>query len=149
MAKTATKKVEVSAPANTGLAAIAAQISNAVEASVSAGTVARRAAVEYTNGTVSTADGRTVKLAGALADWNGKLPATNPANKGSVGTVKQAGRMVTVGNGRAPRSQHGAAMFAAVCSALPCTAERAAEVAGSGGAQFISYALKNGWLKLD
>jgi hypothetical protein len=145
MAKSATKKVEAvvteNAAATSGLAAIAAQVANAVTANAAAGTVARRPAVAYTNGQVAMPNGTTVALHGALATFTGNLPASNPANTGKVGTAK-AGQL-QAGNGKAPRAGHNLTMYAAIVAALPCTAQQAAEACGS--AAFVNYAVKKGW----
>jgi hypothetical protein len=129
-----------------GLAAIATQVANAVTATANAGTLARRPAVAYTNGSVTTATGQMVALQGALATFTGNLPATNPANSGKVGNVKVAGQLA-LGNGKGPRAGHNLTMWQAIQAALPCTSQQAAEVCGS--AAFVQYAVKNGWLAVS
>jgi hypothetical protein len=144
--KPATAKQTTAKQPQNGLAAIAAQVATAVTANASAGTVARRPAIAYTNGSVQTAAGQTVTLHGALASFTGNLPASNPANSGTVGAVKATGQLV-IGNGKGPRAGHNLAMWQAIGAALPCTPQQAAEVCGS--AAFVTYAVKNGWLAVS
>jgi hypothetical protein len=144
--KATTAKQTTAKQATTGLAAVAANIANAVTATANAGTLARRPAVAYTNGSVTTATGQTVALQGALATFTGNLPATNPANSGQVGTVKVTGQLA-LGNGKGPRAGHNLTMWQAIQGALPCTPQQAAETCGS--AAFVQYAVKNGWLAVS
>ena len=147
MSKSTNAKTVSTKPA-TGLANMAAQITQAVTANVSAGTVARRPAVGYEHGkaTVTTADGKeqVATLHGALAKFDGSLPATNPANRGTIGNVKNAAGKLVAGNGKGPRAGHNLVMFSALLAALPCTQAQAAEATGS--AAFVMYAIKHGWV---
>jgi hypothetical protein len=146
-ATTTTKTAKPVKQAQSGLVTIATQVANAVTANASAGTVARRPAIAYTNGAVQTATGQTVTLQGALTGYTGKLPATNPANSGKVGTVKVTGQLAL---GNPPKRQlvgHNLRMHTAICNALPCTPQHAASVCGS--APFVPYAIKNGWFTVN
>ena len=134
------------APINNGLTALVAQAINNVTATASVKPVA----VTLTNGVnpLAPANAPIVQLGGAA--YNGTLPGTNPALRGIVGTPSaKLGNGLTLGNGKAPRSAHGAVMWQAVCTAIAAgnnTPAQLATAAGSGGAAFVGYCVKNGWL---
>ena len=148
----ATSKAKQTATAQptTGLAQVAQQVANAVTANVTAGTVARRPAVAITNGQVQvqTKQGvQTVAITGAFGQA-ASLPATNPALRGAVGTVKNGHAMLNIGNGKGPRTGANLTAWQVVTGALPCTAQQAANAIGSGGAAFVAYAVKRGFFTL-
>lgn len=138
-------QANTAAPVN-GLTALVAQAVN----NVTAPAPVKRPPVTLVNGVnpLAPANAPAVQLGGAA--YNGTLPATNPALRGQVGTPSaKLGNLLVLGNGKAPRSAHGAVMWQAVQSALaagPQSPASLAQVAGSGGAAFISYCVKNGWL---
>ena len=104
-------------------------------------------AVVYTNGLAPNAPANAVLVAFGGQSWQGTLAATNPAHKGVVGNAKPG--TVTLGSKPAgPRAGHNVAMFAAIAAVLPCTSQQAAQAAGSGGAAFVAYAVRCGWLAL-
>jgi hypothetical protein len=134
------------APINNGLTALVQQ----AVANVTATASIKPVAVTLTNGVnpLAPANAPIVQLGGAA--YNGTLPGTNPALRGIVGTPSaKLGNGLTLGNGKAPRSAHGAVMWQAVCTAIAAgnnTPAQLATAAGSGGAAFVGYCVKNGWL---
>lgn len=111
----------------------------------------KKSAVVYSAGVAAGAPANAPVVTIAGQAFSGALPATNPGNRGTVGTVKNPNAVLVAGNGKQPKSAHGAAMFAAVLAALvtgkgQATAQTLANAAGSGGGAFIGYCLKAGWL---
>lgn len=139
-------QANVVAPVNNGLTALVQQAINNVTATASVKPVA----VTLTNGVnpLAPANAPMVQLGGAA--YTGTLPGTNPALRGIVGTPSaKLGNTLVLGNGKQPRSAHGAVMWQAVCAAIAAgnnAPAQLAQAAGSGGAAFISYCCKNGWL---
>ena len=134
------------APINNGLTALVQQ----AVANVTAPAPTKPVPVTITNGInpLAPANAPAVQLGGAA--YNGTLPGTNPALRGIVGTPSaKLGNTLVLGNGKQPRSAHGAVMWAAVVAAITAgnnTPAQLATAAGSGGAAFIGYCVKNGWL---
>jgi hypothetical protein len=68
----------------------------------------------------------------------------------AVGTVSnKVPATLTIGNGKGPRTGQNVAYFAAITAALasgPQTASALATAAGAGGAAFVAYAVRAGWL---
>lgn len=134
------------APINNGLTALVQQ----AVANVTATAHVKAPAVTLTNGVnpLAPANAPVVQLGGAA--YNGTLPGTNPALRGIVGTPSaKLGNTLVLGNGKQPRSAHGAVMWQAVCAAIAAgnnAPAQLAQAAGSGGAAFIGYCTKNGWL---
>ena len=143
--KPTTVQANTAAPVN-GLTALVQQAVNNVTATAPV----KRPPVTLVNGVNPLAPANTpaVQLGGAA--YSGTLPATNPALRGQVGTPSaKLPNLLTLGNGKAPRSAHGAVMWAAVVTALaagPQSPATLAAAAGSGGAAFVAYCVKNGWL---
>lgn len=139
-------QANTTAPLPNGLTALVQQAVTNVTATASVKPVA----VTLTNGVnpLAPANAPVVQLGGAA--YNGTLPGTNPALRGIVGTPSaKLGNMLVLGNGKAPRSAHGAVMWAAVVAAITAgnnTPAQLATAAGSGGAAFVGYCVKNGWL---
>lgn len=140
--KGATKTNTPAPTSSAGL--LAAANSNPV--TTSAAQPIKKPAVVYVAGVAANAPANAPVVTLAGQAFNGALPASNPSNRGAVGTVKNPNAVLVAGNGKAPKSAHGAAMFAAVVAALPATAQTLANAAGHGGGAFIGYCLKNGWL---
>ena len=143
------KGATVPTPA-TSTAAILA-VANAIPPVQSAAQPVKKPAVVYVNGIAAGAPANAPAVSIAGTAYNGALPATNPANRGAVGTVKNPNAILVAGNGKQPKSAHGATAFAAVLAALAtgkgsATAQALANAAGHGGGAFIAYCLKNGWL---
>ena len=136
------------APANTAMQALVA----AVTASPAAPAATKRPAVALVNGLPKDAPTNAVPVTLGGHVYNGNLPATNPALRGVTGTISsKVANTLQLGNGKGPRSAHGAVMWQAVQAALVsgkgnATAASLASAAGSGGAAFVAYALRNGWL---
>ena len=134
------------APIANGLTALVAQAINAVTATAPV----KRPAVVLTNGInpLAPANAPVITLGGSA--YNGTLPGTNPALRGIVGNPSaKLGNVLTLGNGKSPRSAHGAVMWQAVLVAIAAgnnTPAQLAQAAGSGGAAFVGYCVKNGWL---
>lgn len=139
-------QANTTAPINNGLTALVQQ----AVANVTATASVKPVAVTLTNGVnpLAPANAPVVQLGGAA--YSGTLPGTNPALRGIVGTPSaKLGNVLTLGNGKAPRSAHGAVMWAAVVAAITAgnnTPAQLAQAAGSGGAAFVGYCVKNGWL---
>lgn len=151
MSKSATQtKAQTKAAPPTSTAAILAT-ANSTPPVQSAAQPVKKPAVVYVNGVAAGAPANAPAVTIAGAAYNGVLPATNPANRGAVGTVKNPNAVLVAGNGKQPKSAHGQAAFAAVTAALvagkgQATAQTLANEAGHGGGAFIGYCLKNGWL---
>lgn len=145
-APTANVQANVQAPLPNGLTALVQQAVNNVTATAPV----KQPAVTLTNGVnpLAPANAPVVQLGGAA--YNGTLPGTNPALRGIVGTPSaKLGNTLVLGNGKQPRSAHGAVMWQAVVAAIAAgnnTPAQLAQAAGSGGAAFIGYCTKNGWL---
>ena len=143
---TANVQADTNAPLPNGLTALVQQ----AVANVTATAHVKAPAVTLTNGInpLAPANAPVVQLGGTA--YNGTLPGTNPALRGIVGTPSvKLGNVLVLGNGKAPRSAHGAVMWAAVVAAIAAgnnTPAQLATAAGSGGAAFIGYCVKNGWL---
>ena len=146
-AKTATAKT-IATKTTTGLAATAAQVAQTVVAAPVA--AIKKPAIAYANGVSNGAPANAPVVAFGGQPFSGTLPPTNPANRGVVGSVsnKVPGTLV-VGNGKGPRVGHNLTMWGAVQVALatgPQSATALANAAGSGGAAFVAYCVRNGWL---
>lgn len=143
---TSTVTANVQAPLHNGLTALVQQ----AVANVTATASVKPVAVTLTNGInpLAPANAPVVQLGGSA--YNGTLPGTNPALRGIVGTPSaKLGNTLTLGNGKAPRSAHGTVMWAAVVAAIAAgnnTPAQLAMAAGSGGAAFVGYCVKNNWL---
>lgn len=145
-APTANVQANTAAPINNGLTALVQQAIN----NVTAPAPTKQPPVTLTNGVnpLAPANAPVVQLGGTA--YTGTLPGTNPALRGIVGTPSaKLGNVLVLGNGKQPRSAHGAVMWAAVVAALqtgPQSPAQLATAAGSGGAAFVGYCVKNGWL---
>jgi len=127
-----------------------ANINSAVVTATSTAQV-KKAAVAYTNGVNPLAPANAVGVSFGGSAYNGALPATNPANRGITGTsgATSNGKLYGLGNGKGPRAGHNLLMWQAIGVALangPTSGTALASAAGSGGAAFVQYAVKNGWL---
>ena len=139
-------------PAPTSTAATLAALNNVPPVTSSAAQPVKRPAVVYTSGVAAGAPSNAPAVTLGGQPFNGTLPATNPANRGAVGTVKTPAATLALGNGKQPKSAHGVIMWGAVVAALQAgkgkaTAATLASAAGAGGAAFVGYCVKNGWLK--
>lgn len=139
-------QANTTAPLPNGLTALLQQ----AVANVTATASVKPVAVTLTNGVnpLAPANAPVVQLGGAA--YSGTLPGTNPALRGIVGTPSaKLGNGLALGNGKSPRSAHGAVMWQAVIAAIAAgnnTPAQLATAAGSGGAAFVAYCVKNNWL---
>jgi len=150
MASVKTVKATTPKATTAKTSAMAQTLASISAAVVTATTTAqvKKAAVAYTDGVNPLAPANaTPVLFGGMA-YNGALPATNPANRGTTGTsgATASGKVYGLGNGKGPRAGHNLLMWQAVTAALPASGADLANAAGSGGAAFVQYAIKNGWL---
>lgn len=145
-----TKQPATKQAAPTSTAATLAALNSATTSS--AAQPVKRPAVVYANGFAAGAPANAPSVMLGGNPFSGTLPASNPANRGTVGTVKKPNALLALGNGKQPRSVHGVIMWQAVTAALQAgagvaTVATLANAAGAGGVAFVSYCLKNGWLK--
>ena len=156
MAKTNTQTKQqpaTSKPAPTSTAATLAALNGKPPVTSSAAQPVKKPAVVYAAGLAANAPANAPVVTIAGQAFNGALPATNPANRGAVGSVNAKLGTLTLGNGKQPKSAHGQLAWQAVTAALAtangkATAATLATAAGHGGAAFVGYCVKNGWLAL-
>lgn len=139
-------------PAPTSTAATLAALNSAPPVQAAAQPI-KKPAVVYVAGVAAGAPANAPVVTIAGTAYNGALPATNPANRGAVGSVKNPQATLTAGNGKGPKSAHGLAAWQAVNAHLAAnngkaTAQELANAAGHGGGAFIGYCVKNGWLAI-
>jgi len=138
-------------PAPTSTAATLAALNGTPPVTSSAAQPVKKPAVVYSAGIAANAPANAPVVTIAGQAFNGALPATNPANRGAVGSVNAKLGTLTLGNGKQPKSAHGQLAWQAVTAALAAangkaTAAALATAAGHGGAAFVGYCVKNGWL---
>lgn len=148
----ASNKAEKAAPAPTSTAATLAALNSAAPVQAAAQPI-KKPAVNYVAGVAAGAPANAPVVTIAGAAYNGALPATNPANRGAVGTVKNPQAVLMAGNGKGPKVGHNLAYWQAVNAHLAAnngkaTAQELANAAGHGGGAFIGYCIKNGWLAI-
>ncbi len=134
----------------TGLANITAPITAVTVTTTTAPQPTKKPAITYVAGHNPLAPENAPVVVIGGQPWEGSLPATNPANRATVGNVSaKVPNKLTFGNGKSPRSVHGKVAWQAITVALvsgPQSAATLANACGAGGAAFVAYAVRNGWL---